>query len=217
VPLIPYGRICIPEPPETEDRMPARKRATLEIYQLHVELQDIEPLIWRKLLVPAAIPLPELHNLLQLAMGWTNSHLHSFEIGSHSYSMADAELDELQMLDEDNYTLEQALGKSVREFVYEYDFGDGWRHRITVDPLDKPHSDWHYPLCVAGERAAPPDDVGGPHGYQEFLNAITDPKHPEHKNMAAWIGGVFDPEGFDLNAINRILRFGYPPAEDDDS
>jgi Plasmid pRiA4b ORF-3-like protein len=131
--------------------------------------------------------------------------------------MADAELDELGMLDEENYTLEETLGTSVREFVYEYDFGDGWRHRIKVRPLEKPNPHWFYPLCVAGERAAPPDDGGGPHGYEEFLLAIKDPEHEEHDNMLGWIGGVFDPEGFDLNAVNRILRFGYPPGDDDQS
>ncbi len=68
---------------------------------------------------------------------------------------------------------------------------------------------------MAGERAAPPEDVGGTHGYEEFLGAIGNPTHPEHKNMLAWVGGVFDPEGFDLNAINRILRFGYPTGDDE--
>jgi hypothetical protein len=137
------------------------------------------------------------------------------QIGRQAYSMADAELDELNMLDEDQYTLEKALGPKVREFVYEYDFGDNWRHRIRVSEIEKPNMEWHYPLCVAGERAAPPEDVGGTHGYEEFLRAIQDPKHPEHKNMRAWVGGIFDPEGFDLNAVNRILRFGYPTQEED--
>jgi hypothetical protein len=196
--------------------MATRKRAASKVYELHVELEHITPLIWRRLLVPATITLPKLHDLLQLAMGWTNSHLHSFQIGNKSYSMADAELDELQMLDEAGYTLEEALGSSVREFFYEYDFGDGWRHRIKLRHIEKPDAEWFYPLCVAGERAAPPDDVGGPPGYEEFLRAIKDPKHEQHKDMLAWAGGVFDPEGFDLNAINRILRFGYPPGDQDD-
>ena len=195
--------------------MGTRKSAAFKVYELQVELEDIEPLIWRRLWVPSAIGLSELHDLLQLAMGWMNSHLHSFEIGNHAYSMADAELDELEMLDEDQYTLEKALGTSDREFVYEYDFGDSWRHRIQVREIERPNRDWHYPLCVAGERAAPPEDVGGTHGYQEFQRIIKNPKHPEHRSMLAWVGGVFDPEGFDLNAINRILRFGYPTEDDE--
>lgn len=193
--------------------MAARKRAAIKIYELYVELEYVEPPIWRRLLVPAAITLPKLHDLLQLAMGWTNSHLHSFTFGKSSYGIADVDdLDELNMLDERKQTLVGALGESAREFHYEYDFGDSWRHRIAVKPLAGPNPEWHYPLCTGGARAAPPDDVGGPGGYEEFLAAIKDPKHEEHEDMLTWIGGAFDPEGFDLNAINRFLRFGPPPA-----
>jgi len=192
--------------------MATRKRAVSKIYELYVALEDIEPLIWRRLLVPATITLPKLHDLLQLAMGWTNSHLHSFTIGKKTFGMADVDdFEELNMLDERKQTLEAALGDSIREFMYEYDFGDSWRHRIAVKPVARPDTDWHYPLCTGGARAAPPDDVGGPPGYEEFLAAIKDPKHEEHDSMLVWIGGAFDPEGFDLNAINRTLRFGVPP------
>ena len=189
--------------------MATRKRAASQIYELYVELEDIEPVVWRRPLVPAAITLPKLHDLLQLAMGWTNSHLHSFTIGKKTFGMA-GDFEELNMLDERKQTLEAALGDSIREFVYEYDFGDSWRHRIAVKPLARPNTNWHYPLCTGGARAAPPDDVGGPPDYEEFLAAIKDPKHEEHDSMLTWIGGAFDPEGFDLNAINRTLRFGPP-------
>lgn len=192
--------------------MAARKRSTPKAYELHVELEDIEPLIWRRILVPAAITLPELHDLLQLVMGWTDSHLHSFQIGDRTFSSGPAgELAELEMLNEKKYTLEAVLGDSIREFVYEYDFGDSWRHCIKVKSVAKPNTEWFYPLCVAGARAAPPDDVGGVTGYAEFLSAIADPKHAEHDSMLVWIGGAFDPAGFDLNEINRTLRFGRRP------
>jgi hypothetical protein len=117
-------------------------------------------------------------------------------------------MEDLHILDEQKYTLGRVLGESVREFIYEYDFGDSWRHRIKVKPVPQPNTDWFYPLCIAGERAAPPDDVGGVTGYLEFLSAIQEPKHDEHESMLTWIGGAFDPEGFDLNAINRTLRYG---------
>lgn len=190
--------------------MAARKRAAPKVYELYVELEDIEPLIWRRILVPSTISLPKLHDLLQLVMGWTNSHLHSFQIGERAFGMAGADLEELQMLNEKKYTLEAALGDSICEFVYEYDFGDSWRHLIKVKSVASPNTDWFYPLCVAGARAAPPDDVGGVMGYAEFLCAIHNPKHEEHDSMLVWIGGAFDPEGFDLNAINRTLRYGRP-------
>jgi hypothetical protein len=186
----------------------ARKRAAPKLYELHVELEDIEPLIWRRILVPGSIKLPKLHDLLQLVMGWSDSHLHSFEVGHKTFSLAHDEMEDLNILDEQKYTLGRILGESVREFVYEYDFGDSWRHRIKVKPVPQPNTDWFYPLCIAGERAAPPDDVGGVMGYLEFLSAIQDPKHDEHESMLTWIGGAFDPEGFDLNAINRALRYG---------
>lgn len=191
--------------------MAARKRTVPKIYELYVELEDIEPLIWRRLLVPATLTLPQLHELLQLAMGWTNSHLHSFTFGKKTFGMAAVDdFEELNMLDERRETLEAALGEGLREFLYEYDFGDSWRHRIAVKSLARPNPEWSYPLCTGGARAAPPDDVGGPPGYEEFLAAIKDPKHEEHESMLTWIGGAFDPEGFDLNAINRTLRFGRP-------
>jgi hypothetical protein len=188
--------------------MAARKRAAPKLYELHIELENIKPPIWRRVLVPGSIKLPKLHDLLQLVMGWTDSHLHSFEFDKKVFSVADADLDALDMLDEKKYTLESALGDALREFVYEYDFGDGWRHRVKVKHIAQPNTEWFYPLCIAGARAAPPDDVGGVMGYLDFLNAIKDPKHGEHDSMLTWIGGAFDPEGFDLNAINRTLRYG---------
>jgi len=182
-----------------------------KIYELYVELEYIEPTVWRRLLVPAVITLPKLHDLLQLAMGWTNSHLHSFTFGTKTFAPAEVDdFENLNMLNERRQTLEAALGDSLRAFIYEYDFGDSWRCRIAVKPLARPNAEWQFPLCSGGARAAPPDDVGGPGGYEEFLAAIKDSRHPEHDNMLTWIGGAFDPEGFDLNVINRTLRLGSP-------
>lgn len=187
-----------------------KKRATPKLYELHVELEDIQPRIWRKILVPGSIKLPKLHDLLQLVMGWNNAHLHSFQFGKRVFSSRPAELEDLNMLDEGRYTLEAVLDDSLSEFVYDYDFGDSWRHLIQPKLVSKPNTEWFYPLCIAGERAAPPDDVGGIQGYLEFLKAIGNAKHPEHEDMLIWIGGAFDPEGFDLNALNRTLRLGSP-------
>ena len=141
----------------------------------------------------------------------TDSHLHGFEIGEQTFGMDGTDLEELNMLNEKKFTLDAALGESIREFVYEYDFGDSWRHRITVTAVPKPKTDWSYPLCIAGAGAAFPDDVGGVTGYEEFLSAIQDPKHEEHDRMLEWICGAFDPAGFDLNEINRTLRIGPRP------
>jgi hypothetical protein len=185
--------------------MAARRDRSGSIYVLRIELEGIKPLIWRRLHVPAAITLPRLHRIVQVAMGWTDSHLHSFRIAGLEYSNAD-DLDELQMLDVKGRRLDTLLAGTVREFVYLYDFGDGWEHRVVVESLAEAREGWTYPLCVAGERACPPEDAGGPPGYQSFLEAIGDPGDEEHENMLVWVGGVFDPEGFDLNCVNRELR-----------
>ncbi len=187
--------------------MAARQRTTPKVYELYVELEGIKPLIWRRLLVPSTIRLSKLHDLLQLVMGWTNSHLHSFHIDQRAFGMSGVDLEELGMLDERKYTLAAALGDTTRKFKYEYDFGDSWHHRIEVKTVTNPNTEWFYPLCVAGARAAPPEDIGGVPGYCEFLSAIKDTKHEDHDSMLAWIGGAFDPEGFDLNTINRALRY----------
>lgn len=191
--------------------MATRKRTKFKVYDLHVELEDITPPIWRQMLVPGDITLPQLHYLLQIVVGWTNSHLHSFTFGDQTFSSG-PDLEELDMLDERKITLEAALATSTKTFVYEYDFGDSWRHLITWKLVAKPDPDRNYPYCTGGARAAPPEDCGGTSGYEDFLMAIRDPKHEEHDSMLTWIGGAFDPEGFDLNSINRALQIGFPPA-----
>lgn len=187
--------------------MPAKPRNPTLVYRLRVELLEIKPLIWRRLLVPAEVRLPKLHQCLQLTMGWTNSHLHQFKVGDTHYGVPDPEWPELQMRDERQVRLCDLIGEVQREIVYEYDFGDGWEHRIVLEQTEPANKFMSYPLCTAGERACPPEDVGGVSGYEEFLNIIGDPKHKEHGQSLLWAGsGAFDPEGFDLNAVNRALR-----------
>jgi pRiA4b ORF-3-like protein len=186
--------------------MPAKPRGPMLVYRLRVELLDIKPLIWRRLLVPADIKLPKLHQCLQLTMGWTNSHLHQFKVGETHYGIPDPEWPELEMLDERRILLCDLIGEAQREIGYEYDFGDGWEHRIVLEQVDPPNEFMRYPLCTAGERACPPEDVGGVPGYEEFLKTIRDPEHEEYDQSLLWAGGgAFDPEGFDLNAVNRAL------------
>ena len=186
--------------------MPAKSRSPMLVYRLRVELLGIEPLIWRRLLVPADIKLPKLHQCLQLTMGWTDSHLHQFKLGETDYGILDPQWPELKMLDERQIRLCDLIGEGQREIGYEYDFGDGWEHRIVLEQVDPPHEFMRYPLCTAGERACPPEDVGGVPGYEEFLKVIANPNHEEYGQSLLWAGnGAFDPEGFDLNAVNRAL------------
>ena len=187
--------------------MPAKPRGPTLVYRLRIELLEIKPLIWRRLLVPADIKLPKLHQCLQLTMGWTNSHLHQFKVGETHYGIPDPEWPELEMLDERRTRLCDLIGEAQREIGYEYDFGDSWEHRIVLEQAESPNAFMRYPLCTAGERACPPEDVGGVPGYGEFLKTIRDPEHEDYGQSLLWAGGgAFDPEGFDLNAVNRALR-----------
>ena len=97
------------------------------------------------------------------------------------------------------------MKRGVSRFRYEYDFGDDWQHELEVVKIGPPEPDQWYPTCLAGERACPPEDVGGVFGYAEFLEAIADPKHEEHDSCLTWIGGEFDPEAFDLKETNWLL------------
>ena len=153
-----------------------------EIYQLKLEMLDVEPLIWRRLLVRGSITLAQLHEVIQTAMGWTNSHLHEFVVGEHNYSDPDFEIDEARS--EYRYRLARLAPRVRNTIAYLYDFGDGWEHQIRVEAIIE--DDERYPgrpVCLAGARNCPPEDCGGPGGYHSFLKAIGNPKHPEHKEL----------------------------------
>ena len=174
-------------------------------YQLRIELKRIQPLIWRRVLVPETITLPKLHAVFQAAMGWTNSHLHQFDIDTQSYGILDPDWpDEDLYLDERRVRLKPFIDAGVRRFTYLYDFGDHWEHLIHIEGLVPPPTTQKV-ICTAGENACPPEDVGSVPGYFEFLAAIKDPTHEEHQSMLDWIGYPFDPAAFDINTINQQL------------
>jgi hypothetical protein len=176
-------------------------------WQLKIELLDVVPTVWRRLVVPETIKLPKLHRVFQAALGWTNSHLHEFVICGVRYSEPDPDLDdELQHVDERDVVLHKALGMDARCFDYVYDFGDDWHHVVLVEDQ---HMNAKRPAsirCDDGENACPPEDVGGALRYADFLAAIADPSHEEHDAFREWSGGRFDPRRFDLDAANRALR-----------
>lgn len=178
------------------------------IYQIKVTLKDIRPPIWRRLQVAGDLTLASLHDVIQIALGWTNSHLHQFIIGKSRYGVPhpDDMPWEPRLADESKVTLREALGPGGKRFVYEYDFGDGWQHDIVVEKTLPPAAGVVYPRCIAGRRACPPEDCGGPWGYGDFLEAIGDPEHPEHAERRDWVGGEFDPEEFDLEAVNAQFQ-----------
>lgn len=176
------------------------------IYQLRIELLYVEPAVWRRILVPGAMKLHQLHAALQWTMGWAGGHLHEFVIGPNHYGEPDPYYDtppEVQR--EDRVTLAAALD-ARKSFIYLYDFGDGWEHRVSVDKILPPDPRLKLPLCLDGANACPPEDVGGPPGYADFMEAINDPKHEEHEAMLEWRGGSFDPTAFRLDDINAALH-----------
>jgi Plasmid pRiA4b ORF-3-like protein len=166
-------------------------------FQLRVELQTVKPLVWRRVLVPDYVTLPKLRVILQWTMGWTNSHLHEHEIGRRSYGIPDEDwpCDE-PLIDERHVRLKSLLDTGLRRFTYLYDFGDGWEHVVSVEDLVQPKADSPLIACSAGENACPPEDVGGPHSYSEFLDILKNPNHEEHADMTNWVGGAFDPAAF---------------------
>lgn len=179
------------------------KKSSETIYQLKVTLKDFRPPIWRRIQVFDNITLARLHLILQAAMGWSDYHLHLFEIAGVHYSEPSPE-DWEPVKSEKRYRLNQLVSEGGR-FVYEYDFGDGWEHEIVVEKVLPADPQIEYPICIKGKMACPPEDVGGVWGYADFLEAIQDPDHPEHDEMLEWIGEEFDPQAFELDEINHAL------------
>ena len=186
----------------------SRPTAPTRVYQLLIELDEVEPRVWRQLWVPGTLTMAKLDRVIQAAMGWTNSHLHEFEVGGKRYGIPDEEgIYETPTLDDRRYKVGAVLGESGTRFRYTYDFGDNWRHTVTIEDRLLPDESFNtWPICIAGQNACPPEDVGGVGGYAEFLEAISDPSHDEHAAMWRWSGGPFDPAGFDVNATNAALR-----------
>jgi hypothetical protein len=186
--------------------MPSRQK---DIYQLKITLHGSKPPIWRRVQVPADIRLHKLHKVIQTVMGWSNSHLHQFIDGESYYGEPHPDYGSdffgSDMDDEKKVRLSDLVWGEGGGFDYEYDFGDSWLHRILVEKILPPEPGVRYPRLIKGKRACPPEDVGGLWGYEEFLEAIGDPNHPEHQDMLAWIGGEFDPEEFDMDVINKDL------------
>ena len=188
--------------------MPAKREIAQEIYQIKITLLGTRPPIWRRLLVPGNLTLEQLHRALQLAMDWQDSHLHEFSIGKMRYGTPDPD-EALLGLDppasERATRLCSVLGKVGAKALYTYDFGDGWDHTITVEKILPPEPGQSYPVCIAGNLHAPPEDCGGVPGYGNLLEAIADPRHDEHQDMREWLGGDFDPKAFSVDEINARL------------
>lgn len=190
------------------------------LHRLRVQLLGVEPPVWRVLSVPSSAGLDWLHAVLQIALGWTNSHLHQFQVGTLLYtasSQTDVDFaSEEDTLDEAGITVQEAAPDEGTVILYDYDFGDSWEHEITVEailPADR--ALLKKARCLEGMRACPPDDCGGVDGYRDLLKALKNPIHPDHASMVEWLGRKFDPEAFDLERVNHSLgKLGWPRVTD---
>jgi hypothetical protein len=183
----------------------AKSSESTSVHVLRVTLEDVEPTVWRRLLVQSSTTLAQLHLVIQRSMGWMDAHLYEFEIGTTRYGLEDEDEDfDSSFMDAQEVTL-APMAPADTSFVYRYDFGDDWEHQIQVEQVMAPDKEARYPSCADGQGACPPEDVGGPSGYQHFLKAIGDPANEEHDDYLDWVGGPFDPSHFDLAEVNRRL------------
>jgi Plasmid pRiA4b ORF-3-like protein len=189
--------------------MPAKTRTPSTAYQLKITLVGISPPIWRRILVPSTIRLSSLNDAIQAVFGWTDTHLHHFEFDGGYWGVpADEDFEGLQ--DESKVPLRKLLIAEGWTLNYTYDFGDNWRHKILLEKI-LDIGTISRPICVDGRRHRPPEDVGGPSGYEEFLETTFDPGHEDSERFREWAGGEFHAEEFDVKAVNEILsRMRWP-------
>ena len=171
--------------------------------QLKIILQGLKPAIWRRVLVEDSISFHRLHNIIQMVMGWDNSHLYEFDQGGLSIGMPHEDYGS-EVQDAKKIKLNKVLNTKGQRLPYIYDFGDSWEHIILVEKILAKDESQKYPCCIAGKRACPPEDCGGVGGYAEMLEALQDKKHPEHERLKEWIG-EFNSEEFDVGEVNKRI------------
>ena len=173
------------------------------IYQIKITLNQIRPPIWRRVQVAEETSFATLHEIVQMAMGWQDYHLHEFEVvGRRIGPKIEDDFYGGSTFDEIDVKLCDVVQGENAKLKYTYDFGDGWVHEIRLEKILPRKEGVDYPICIAGKRACPPEDCGGVWGYESLLEAIRDESHEEHERMLEWLGGEFDPEYFDPDEVS---------------
>lgn len=193
------------------------------ILQVRIGLRGIAPLIWRRLQIPDTYSFWDLHVAIQSAFGWNDSHLHEFTMRAPGAGAPPLRFG-IPLPDDDlrrpedrplpgwEHRVSDHVAVGRLDVTYLYDFGDHWEHEVLLEEALEPSPGRRYPRCVAGERAGPPDDCGGPHGYASLLEVLADPEAADHAEMKSWaasikgLRGAFDPEAFD----EQRIRFANP-------
>jgi hypothetical protein len=185
----------------------SRAATVKRVFQLHFEVDEVEPPVWRRLWIPDTLTMAKLDRIIQTAMGWTNSHLHGSWLMRSAMAFLTTKRSTIRRRSKTCATRCAVLGKVISGFSYTYDFGDNWRHTVTIENRLLPDDSFNtWPMCIGGQNACSPEDVGGVCGYADFLEAIADPSHDAHAEMWQWSGGPFDATDFDVNATNAALR-----------
>ena len=179
------------------------------VHQLKVTLRGVKPPVWRRIVVRSDLSLGELAPLLEGAMGWLGGHLHAFDVDGTSYGSPDPDWPS-DDLDESEFRLGQVLPSVGDKMRWDYDFGDGWEHNVVVEKILEAEPGVEYPICLAGKRACPPEDCGGPHGYAQLLEVLADPSHSEHEELKEWASIDFDPDYFDVEEASLEMRSPRP-------
>jgi hypothetical protein len=187
-------------------KSPQANAETETIYRMRIDLRGAKPPIWRRIEVPDCT-LAELHVAIQRAIGWTDSHLHQFEIDGEGYSCpspfgGDEYMD---TIDSTNVWLSEVIRGKGTKFDYLYDFGDSWEHTIKVEAVEPSEPSVVYPRCLTGKRNCPPEDCGGIWGYENLLEILSDPEHPEYEDRIDWCGEL-DPEKFNAAECSREMQ-----------
>jgi hypothetical protein len=174
------------------------------IHTLKVTLREVKPPVWRLIEVPSELFLSDLGNILIGVMGWAGTHLHRFDIDGAPYEVRYPG-EEPTGLDQSLFRIGRVLPYVGMKATWDYEFGDGWEHELLVEAISLRKRGHQYPVCVDGRRACPPDDCGGPGGYVELLEAITNPNHPDHDELSAWAPANFDPDRFDTGEATSLM------------
>ena len=211
----PLARVIeFPGQRDADDEVQPARSTGASVYQLEVTLLDTKPPIWRRVLVDGGSTLDHLHDVIQAAFGWWDYHLHEFEVGRVRYAVPDPDDDWGEPRRDERGVRLDAIAAEGSSFLYTYDFGDGWDHRIVVEKV-LPAAGITVPACLDGRRACPPEDCGGTGGYRELLEILRDPTHPEHQTRREWLGHDFDSEAFDPATFEGNLHAGRLARLDD--